>query len=249
MVSTVAGVGTAARVKGAIASAAAATGVDFNYLFAQARIESGLNPAARARTSTATGLYQFIEQSWLATVDKHGADHGLGWAANAIKRGADGRYRVADPAMRDAVLGLRMNPEAAAAMGAEFASDNRVYLERRLGHAVEPVDLYLAHFLGPSGAGRFLENAARDDSASAASLFPAAAKANRAVFYDRAGNARSLADVRQRFAAKLGNTAPPVTRATDVRFAAHSPPPSPPSQSVASARMAYLMLAAMGVSA
>ncbi len=246
MVSTVAATGSMARVKGAIASAAASTGVDFNYLLAQARIESGLNPAARARTSSATGLYQFIDQTWLATVDKHGADHGLGWAADAIKRGPDGRYRVADPAMRDAVLKLRFNPEAAAAMGAEFAADNRAYLERRVGHAVEPVDLYLAHFLGPAGAGRFLEHSARDATAPAASLFPAAAKANRSVFYDRAGNARSLADVRQRFAAKLGDTAAPVAPVIPLQLAA---PVKPPSPGMANARMAYLLLASLGVSA
>ena len=72
MVSTISTVGTRAAVHQAIYNAASATGVDFNYLFNQARVESSLNPDARAQTSSATGLYQFIEQSWLGVVAKHG---------------------------------------------------------------------------------------------------------------------------------------------------------------------------------
>ncbi|WP_295527406.1 transglycosylase SLT domain-containing protein [Novosphingobium sp. Chol11] len=65
------------EVHGAIARAAEATGVDFNYLLAQARIESGLNPAARAATSSAAGLYQFTGGTWMETLGRHGADYGL----------------------------------------------------------------------------------------------------------------------------------------------------------------------------
>ncbi len=65
-------------VTAAISRAAARTGVDFNYLIAQAQIESGLNPRAQASTSSARGLYQFVDSTWLRTVDKHGAKHGLG---------------------------------------------------------------------------------------------------------------------------------------------------------------------------
>src|SRR3546814_4025047 len=79
------------RVGGAIFRAAQATGVDFDYLLGQAKIESGLNPTAKARTSSATGLFQFIEQTWLGTVKEHGAKHGLGWAADDIQRGSNGR--------------------------------------------------------------------------------------------------------------------------------------------------------------
>ena len=61
----------------AIHRAAASTGVDFSYLLGQARIESGFNPNARAKTSSATGLFQFIDQTWLGTVKQHGAKHRL----------------------------------------------------------------------------------------------------------------------------------------------------------------------------
>ncbi len=139
----------------AIHRAAASTGVDFSYLLGQARIESGFNPNARAKTSSATGLFQFIDQTWLGTVKQHGAKHGMEWAASAIQQGANGRYHVADPATRRAILDLRKDPGAASSMAAEFAADNQSYLENRLGRATESVDLYLAHFLGAGGAAGF----------------------------------------------------------------------------------------------
>lgn len=194
---------TGGRVTNAIAAASRRTGVDFAYLMGQAQIESAMNPEARARTSSATGLYQFIDQSWLAVINDHGASHGLGWAADAIQRGPNGSYHVADPALRQQILDLRKHPETASVMAAEFAADNRAYLEQRIGRPAESVDLYLAHFLGAAGAARFLSAADANPDMAAAPLFPAAARANRSIFYDRQGNARSLADIRSSFAQKL----------------------------------------------
>jgi len=190
------------RVTNAIAMASRRTGVDFSYLLGQAKIESSLNPAARATTSSATGLYQFIDQSWLAIVDKHGAQYGLGWAADAIQQ-SGGRYYVADPELRQQILDLRKHPETASVMAAEHAADNKAYLESRLGRETQPVDLYLAHFLGVGGAAKFLSAHDRAPDATAASLFPAAARANRSIFYDRQGTPRSFTEIRDRFAAKL----------------------------------------------
>ncbi len=203
------------RVHGAIRVAAARTGVDFDYLLNQARVESGLNPDARARTSSATGLFQFIDQSWLGTVERHGAQHGLGWAAAAIERGPGGRYTVADPDARRAIMDLRRDPAAASAMAAEFASDNHAYLAQRVERPIESVDLYLAHFLGPAGAARFLDAHARSPDAAAAPTFGAQARANRSIFFDRSGAPRSFDEIRNRFAARLGGnsaTVPPAQR-------------------------------------
>lgn len=200
---TITGTSRQDRVTNAIATASRRTGVDFGYLLGQAKIESSLNPTARAATSSATGLYQFIDQSWLAVVNQHGSEYGLGWASDAISQGSNGRYYVSDPNLRQQILDLRNHPETASVMAAEHASDNKAYLESRLGREAEPADLYLAHFLGVGGAAKFLSMHDRAPGATAASLFPSAARANRSIFYDRQGNPRSLADIRQNFAAKL----------------------------------------------
>lgn len=195
--------GIGGRVNNAIAMASRRTGIDFGYLLGQAKIESSLNPTARATTSSATGLYQFIDQSWLAVVNDHGAEYGLSWASDAISKGTNGRYYVADPELRQQILDLRKHPETASVMAAEHAADNKAYLERRLGREAEPTDLYLAHFLGVGGAAKFLAANEATPGAAAASLFPAAARANRSVFFDRQGSPRSFADIRAKFAAKL----------------------------------------------
>jgi hypothetical protein len=197
------GTGLAGRVGSAIQLAAARTGVDFDYLFNQARIESGLDPNARARTSSATGLFQFIDQTWLGTVKRHGAEHGLGWAADSIRKTASGRYVVSDPATRRAILDLRSDPGTAALMAAEHASDNKAALEDRLGRPATGTDLYMAHFLGQGGAAKFLGAMESNPNRTGASLFPAAARANRSIFYASNGQPRTLMDIYSCFAGKL----------------------------------------------
>lgn len=178
-----------ADVQAAIARAAQATGVDFSYLLAQAKIESALDPSAHAGTSSAAGLYQFTKGTWLNMLDRHGADHGLGWAEAAIDKG-----RVADPGLRSDIMALRYDPDASALMAAELANDNRAALSGQLGRDPDHAELYLAHFLGAGGAGSFLSAMQGDPSQSAAALLPDAAAANRAIFYDH-GSARSLGQV------------------------------------------------------
>ena len=104
-------------VRAAIASAARATGVNFDYLLAQAKIESGLNPSARAPTSSAAGLYQFTRGTWLATLEKHAGKHGLGWVQDAISGGT-----VTDPQMRAQIMALRFDPQASALMAGDSRS-------------------------------------------------------------------------------------------------------------------------------
>src|SRR6476646_11882530 len=55
----------ATRVTGAIRDAARVTGAGFEYLLNTALRESNLNPSAKAKSSSATGLFQFIDQTWL----------------------------------------------------------------------------------------------------------------------------------------------------------------------------------------
>ena len=186
-----------------IQQASANTGVDFAYLMAQAAKESGFNPDAKSKASSAAGLYQFVEQTWLSVVRKHGAEYGLGDMASKIKVGDDGKLRVADQALRKQILDLRRDPEISAAMAAEHAADNKARLEAKLGHEVGSVDLYLAHFLGTSGATSFLRAMESNPNQSAASLFPKAAAANRTVFYGADGSARTLQEIYGRFESRM----------------------------------------------
>ncbi|KLE31292.1 hypothetical protein AAW00_13845 [Aurantiacibacter luteus] len=179
---------------GAIARAAEATGADFDYLLAQARLESALDPAARARTSSAEGLYQFIDSTWLSTLDRHGERLGYAGVAGAIEtRG--GRSAVSDPANAAAIMALKFDPHASAMMAGALAQDNRAQLMNVLGREPDATELYMAHFLGAAGAGRFLTALAQDPTAAAAALMPQAASANRSIFYGPGGASRSLGEV------------------------------------------------------
>jgi hypothetical protein len=181
-------------VEAAIERASKATGVDFSFLMRTAGRESGLNPGAHAGTSSAAGLFQFVEQTWLSTLKQHGAKYGYARYAALITRGADGRYHVPGEEARKAVMDLRLDPHAASLMAGELASDHAAYLRGRVGRAPTAGELYAAHFLGPQGSARLIEAAQATPAASAAHLFPDAARANRAIFY-REGRAVSVAEV------------------------------------------------------
>lgn len=182
-------------VASAIRQAAHATGTSFDYLLATARVESGLNPQAGASTTSARGLFQFIEQTWLATVKNSGAGLGYGRYADAISQTSSGRYVVADPTARGQILNLRNDPMANAVMAGAFTKTNAAALTARLGRAPTEGELYLAHFLGADGAGQLISLSASQPSASAANYFPGAARANPTIFNDPQGRARSLSQV------------------------------------------------------
>src|SRR5579864_7003680 len=146
-----------AVVEAAIQRASAATGVDFGFLMGAARRESGYNPAARARTSSASGLFQFTTQTWLSTLKQHGAKHGYARYADLIQQGANGRYFVTGADARAAVMDLRLDPHAAALMAGELAVDHAAYLRGRVGREPTGGELYVAHVLGPQGSARLIE--------------------------------------------------------------------------------------------
>lgn len=183
------------EVAGAIKKAATATGASFEYLLSAAKIESNLNPAAAAPTSSARGLYQFIEQTWLGTVKEAGARLGYGKQADAITRLPSGRYEVSDPAARADILKLRNDPAANSAFAGVLTQSNSFKLVGEIGRRPTDGELYIAHFLGVRGASRLINNAEQNPNASGASLFPAAAASNRSIFYDRGGRERSVSEV------------------------------------------------------
>jgi hypothetical protein len=181
-------------VESAIQRASSATGVDFTFLMGTAKRESGFNPAAKARTSSASGLFQFVDQTWLSTLKKHGAKYGYARYADLISQGSDGRFRVEGDEARKAVLGLKTDPHAASLMAGELASDHASYLRGRVGRDPTAGELYAAHFLGPSGSARLIQAATASPGASAAAMFPDAAQANKSIFY-KEGRAATVGEV------------------------------------------------------
>ncbi len=201
------GIEVPANIYRAVADASQRVGVSFAYLMSKAEAESSFNPNAQASTSSASGLYQFIESTWLDMVKKHGAEYGLGDMADGITRRSNGSLTVADPALRREILALRKDPEISALMAAEYANENREYLASRLNREVTDTDLYMAHFLGAGGANKFLQAMENNPSARAANIMPAAAASNEGVFYNRnTGRALTLAQVYDRFDRKFDAT-------------------------------------------
>src|SRR6201997_708446 len=183
------------RVSGAIKQASNSTGTSFEYLLAAAKMESDFNPSAGASTSSARGLYQFIDQTWLATVKDAGSQFGYSQYADAITKTSSGDYTVSDPSTYRSILKLRDDPAASSAMAGALTQSNSFQLTGKIGRRPTDSELYMAHFLGVGGAAKLINSAVDDPQASAAKMFPSAAAANRAIFYDKQGNARSVSDV------------------------------------------------------
>jgi len=176
-------------------SASTKSGVSFRYLLAKAAQESSLNPDAQAPSSSASGLFQFTRGTWLDMVKRYGSQYGFADLSRQILETPSGKLTVTDAAAEKRILALRQDPETSGLMAAEYARDNAAALEGALGHVPDASDLYLAHFLGASGAATLLSAASTSPSRDAADLVPAAAKANPAVFTTPDGDPRSAADV------------------------------------------------------
>lgn len=200
---TAAGTTGATSVTAAIRKASEVTGARFSYLLATAKVESNLNPNAAAKTSSAGGLFQFIDRTWLGTLKEAGSQLGYSRYADAITRTNDGRYVVNDPAMRGEIMALRQDPTANALMAGVFTNSNTKHLTNKLGRAPTDGELYMAHFMGATGAARLITASENNPGAVAANSFPAAAKANRSIFFDKSGRARNFAEVTQNLSGRF----------------------------------------------
>jgi hypothetical protein len=185
----------ARRVAGAIKQASNQTGVSFEYMLTTAKMESDFDPSAGATTSSAHGLYQFIDQTWLGTVKEAGPQLGYGNYSDAITRTSSGTYTVDDPFMKRSIMKLRDDPEAASSMAAALTQSNSFKLTGLLGRRPSDSELYMAHFMGVGGAAKLIANAEDNPQAVGARLFPNAASANRSIFYAKDGRARSVSEV------------------------------------------------------
>ncbi|MCA6113125.1 transglycosylase SLT domain-containing protein [Bradyrhizobium cenepequi] len=198
---------TRAKIVGSIKQAASTTGTSFQYLLTTAKMESNFNPKAAASTSSARGLYQFIDQTWLGTVKEAGSQLGYGKYADAITRNSDGSYSVSDPQAREAIMRLRDDPDAASAMAGVLTQSNSFKLTGSIGRRPTDAELYMAHFMGVGGAARLISSTEDNPNANAAQMFPKAAAANTSIFYDRSGHARSVSEVYSVLSARYAGAA------------------------------------------
>ena len=245
--------GLSSGVLQAIKAAAVKTGVDFSYLVQKASQESGFDPSAKASTSSATGLFQFTNQTWLQMVKTYGASYGLGAQAAQITGDANGTLSVKDPAARHAILALRNDPQISAEMAGELDKANAASLQQNVGGKIGGTELYLAHFLGAGGASDFLSAMRGNPKASAAGVLPEAAAANTSVFYTKSGQPKTLAEIYQHFAQKFGGAATQVASASPAASPVASPAfggytPIPANSGGAGASLAGTMVPVVGFS-
>lgn len=175
----------ARRVVLAAQQVAGLSGHSYAAILAQATQESGLNPAARNRTSSAAGPFQFLERTWLDLFRRHGAAYGHGELASAIES-RNGIPSVKDPAARQKILDLRHDVDVSAGMAARYLAEGRERLSQRLHRPVSETESRIAYVMGVGGAAKLIRAAESSPSALAADVLPSAAKANRNLFYDRA---------------------------------------------------------------
>jgi len=184
-----------------IVRAGRVVGADPTLLMAVADKESSFSTAVQAKTSSATGLYQFIEQTWLGVIFEFGRKHGLAAEAALIAR--NGRqFVIADANERQRVLDLRREPYLSALLAGEMLKRDTLRLEKAMGRHLTGGEIYLIHFLGPDAAQTFIETMEETPGASAAALLPRPAEANRPIFYAQSGGETktlSVSEVHKKF--------------------------------------------------
>src|SRR6185437_15464459 len=216
-----------------IRHASQATSTDFGLLMAQAQRESGFRADAKSATSSAAGLFQFVDSTWLDMVHRFGDKYGVGDLAQQISQTSSGKLVVANANTKQKILDLRQDPAISACLAAEYAKQNQAEIEQSLGRPLSRGDLYMAHFLGAGGATQFLKALDSKGDMPAAKLLPDAAAANPSIFYDGSGHAKSVRDIYQSVASKIEKDAS--------AFGGDTPstlPSSSPAKSFAVASMA-----------
>jgi len=186
-----------------IRQASQSTSTDFGLLMAQAARESGFRANAKSTSSSAAGLFQFVDSTWLDMVHRFGAKYGVGDLAQKISQTGSGKLVVDNPTLKQKILDLRQNPTLSADLAAEYAKQNQTEIEQALGRPLSRGDLYMAHFLGAGGATSFLKALDTKGNTIAANLLPDAAAANPGIFYDASGHAKTVGEIYQTVASKI----------------------------------------------
>ena len=162
------------EVKKRIETIATKTGNDPEQMATIAACESGLNPNAASRDSTAKGLFQFVDDTWEYQKAKYGKKYDI------------------DPNTPATDVNANI------CLASEYIKQNRRGLSDVKSNP-NLTDIYLAHFLGLTGAKKFLKS---DSDAIGAEVLPKAAKANKSIFYSN-GRALTVSEIYQNLSRKL----------------------------------------------
>ena len=208
---TIAGQRLTAPIMQSLREAASKTGVDYEFLVAQASVESGFSGAAHAARGSAAGLFQFTNATWLRMMHDHGAKYGYASFAKQLTYAANGALVANDKDVLERILALRQDNRLSAMFAAEYAKSNGARLEAVTGHKATAAELHLAHLLGPNGAIRFLKAHEDNEKQAAAKVVPAAARQNPGLFYARGRTAKSVAAVYEKIQQRLSEPLREVT--------------------------------------
>ncbi|MGD9656982.1 MAG: transglycosylase SLT domain-containing protein [Methylocystis sp.] len=177
-----------------VVKAAQTTEMDPALLMAIADKESNFSSTAKARTSSASGLFQFVEKTWLTAVKTFGWRHGHSDTAAAIA--SNDATRISGQ-KRAQILNLRNDPYLSAVLAAEMLKKDSARIAEKLGRPLTSGETYLIHFLGPDDAERFMKTVEEAPHTSAAALLPRPARANKPIFYERQGRRLKVRSVRE----------------------------------------------------
>jgi len=186
------------------------TGMDFSFLMELAAAESSFDPASIAPKTSAAGLYQFKDETWLEAVRNYGKKYGMEVYAEQVEEytnhAGKKRLRIPDPVIQAYVLALRHNPRVSALLAAEYVKHNGKRLTNTLDLEPGHTELYLTHLFGTTGAISFLKTLYEHPDRIADEVFPVAARTNQAIFHPKSRKPRTIAEIYQMFQRKFSTT-------------------------------------------
>jgi len=152
------------------------------------RVESGGSSTAKNPLSSATGLGQFIDSTWIRMINTYRPDLGRSLP-------------------RSEILALRFDATLSREMVRRLAQEGEAYLRAR-GHEITAGRLYLCHFLGMEGANTVLS--AGDDDALVAVLGQGVISANPFLTGKSVSYVKSWAEAKMRGRGAPAPSAPTV---------------------------------------
>ena len=169
--------------------------VEFTALLAQVVGETAFKQNAVNKHTGAAGPFQFVKNTWLSMVQRHGEELGVKpELVRQIKSDAKGHLKVTDPKALSDILELRHDVALSSSMASKLMAENTAQLHRILHRAPSEPEIHLAFLLGASGAGKLIDAAQATPDIASSDVVAAAAASNPTLFHDRSGKVRSAAE-------------------------------------------------------